>query len=48
MRVVLSGRSFPARVVGSDRSHDLSLLGFAVPIDTALAVAHRIQAAHSQ
>ncbi len=26
VRLVLSGRSFPARLVGSDRSHDLSLL----------------------
>jgi S1-C subfamily serine protease len=29
VRVVLSGRSFLARVVGTDRSHDLSLLQIA-------------------
>jgi S1-C subfamily serine protease len=47
VRVVLSGRSYPARLVGTDRSHGLSLLQiFAVPIDMALA--KRIQAAHSQ
>jgi S1-C subfamily serine protease len=75
VRVVLSGRSYPARLVGTDRSYGLSLLqiaggpafrpvaiginvagtgsglrhtGFAVPIDTALAVAKRIQDAHSR